>query len=157
LNNKLKIAIVSSLVLTTSVMSAAPALAANYDNSGNKIGFFERIGLMLGFKKVLSPEKQAQRIEEMKQRHEAKLNTRLDALVGAGTISEAQKNELKTKIDAIQQAKLSSAGKTKEEKKQAFKQARTDLKAWAEANGIDLGQIMPKRAQGNKHGMMQNQ
>ena len=156
MNNKLKIAIVSATVATISTVSFTPALAASYNDSGQKINFFDRVALMLGFKKNLSPEKKAQRIEEMKQKHESKLSARLDGLVAEGKITESQKTELRQKIDAIEQAKLNSAGQTQQQKKEATKQARDDLKAWAEANGISLGDIMPQKQPGQHHGNTQN-
>lgn len=149
MNNKLKIAIISTTVATVSLLSAGPAMAATYVD-GQKVGFFDRVALMLGFKKNLTPEQKTQRIEEMKQRREAKLNTRLDGLVSAGKIIEAQKTELKAKLDAIQLAKLNSAEQTKDGRKQAAKQAHDELKAWAESNGINLSDILPNRPAGRK-------
>lgn len=151
MNNKVKLAIISVTVASVSAFSVAPALAASYDANGQKIGFFDRVALMLGFKKDLSPEKKAARIESMKQKHEAKQSARLDALVSSGKITEAQKIELKAKLDAIEQAKMSSAGQTKQQRKEATEQVRNDLKSWAEANGLNLADLVPNKAQSPRH------
>ena len=149
MNNKLKIALVSAGVVAMGSMAAPQALAANQIN-GAHLSFFDRVAMLMGFKKNITPEARDQKIEQMKQKHDAKLNARLDQLVADGKLSEAQKTELKTKLDAINQIKFENASKTPQERKQATKQARQDLKAWAEANGISLGDIMPKRAHGQK-------
>lgn len=149
MNNKLKIALVSAGVVAMGSMAAPQALAANQIN-GVHLSFFDRVAMLMGFKKNITPEARDQKIEQMKQKHDAKLNARLDQLVADGKLSEAQKTELKAKLDAINQLKFENASKTPQERKQATKQARQDLKAWAEANGISLGDIMPKRAHGQK-------
>lgn len=149
MNNKLKVALISASVAVIGSMSVPTALAAN-QLDGKHLSFFDRVALMLGFKSNITPEKRDQKIEQMKQKHEAKLNSRLDQLVADGKLTEAQKTELKTKLDAINQLKFENASKTPQERKQATKQARQDLKAWAEANGLSLADIMPKH--GQKHG-----
>lgn len=151
MNKKLKILIITTAVASISTLSVAPAMAASYDSTGQKIGFFERIALMLGFKKELGPAKQSARIEQMKQKHEAKQTARLDALVRAGKITDAQRTELEARLEAIEQAKSASAGQTKEQRKESTKQARDALKSWAESNGLDLSELMPKRSQTPRH------
>ena len=145
MNNKIRIAIISTAVAGTCVISASPVMAASYNESGQKINFFDRVALMVGFKKNLSPEKKAERINQMRQKRDAKLNSRLDALVTQGKISESQKTELKSKLEAIEAIKEANAGKSPQEVKAATKNAREDLKAWAQANNLTLGDIMPAK------------
>lgn len=88
-NNKLKISLLTVVVAGSATFGAVPALAANHPNG--KVGFFEKIALMMGFKKNLPPEKRAAKIQQMLEGHEAKQNARLDALVAEEKITEAQK------------------------------------------------------------------
>jgi len=143
MNNKIKIAVISTMVVGISTLSVAPALASNQPEG--KVSFFEKVALMMGFKKNLTPEKQAEKIAQMRQKHEAKQEARLNSLVTEGKITEAQKNELKAKLDAIEATKEANAGKSKQEVKAATKTAREDLKAWAQANNLNLGDIMPAK------------
>jgi len=143
MNNKIKIAVISTMVAGISTLSVAPALASNQPEG--KVSFFEKVALMMGFKKNLTPEKQAEKIAQMRQKHEAKQEARLNSLVTEGKITEAQKNELKAKLDAIEAIKEANAGKSKQEVKAATKTAREDLKAWALANNLNLGDIMPAK------------
>mgnify|MGYP003338697116 CR=1 FL=1 len=89
MNNKLKISLLTLVIAGTTVAGAVRALAANHPDG--KVGFFEKISLMMGFKKNLSPEKSAAKIQKMQQKHDAKQTARLDALVAEGKITEAQK------------------------------------------------------------------
>jgi hypothetical protein len=142
-NNKLKISLLTVVVAGSSTFGAVPALAANHPYA--KVGFFEKIALMMGFKKNLPPEKRAAKIQQMVERHEAKQNARLDALVAEGKITEAQKTELKAKLDALEDIRKANAGKPRQEIQAATKAARDDLKAWAEANNLRWGDIMPAK------------
>lgn len=143
MNNKVKIAIISTMVVGLSAVSVAPALAANHPDG--KVGFFEKVALMMGFKKDLPADKRAQHIDQMRQKHADKQAAKLDALVSSGKITEAQKTELKAKIDAIEAVKEANAGKSREEIKAATKSAREDLKAWAQANNLNMSDLMPNR------------
>ena len=143
MNNKIRMAIISTMVVGLSAVSVAPALAANHPEG--KVGFFEKVALMMGFKKDLPADKKAQHIDKMRQKHAEKQTAKLDALVSSGKITEAQKTELKSKIDAIEAIKEASAGKTREEIKAATKNARDDLKAWAESNNLNMSDLMPNR------------
>lgn len=144
MNNKTKLIITSVVASSMLAVSAAPALAA--DTTQPKPSFWDKIMLGIGFKKDLSPEKKQAKIEAMKAKHEQKLNARLDAAVAAGKITTEQKDVLKTKLQALEEIKAQNAGKTKQEKRDASKAAREDLKQWATENGINLSDIMPQKA-----------
>ena len=151
MNNKLRVVIISTAVAGACVTPFTPAMAASYSENGQKINFFDRIALMVGFKKNLSPEKKADRINQMRQKHESKLNARLDALVTQGKISESQKAELKTKLGAIEDIKESNAGKSPQEIKDATKSAREDLNNWLKQNNLSMGDVMGRHmGRGNK-------
>lgn len=146
MNNKTKLIITSVVASSMLVVSAAPALAA--DTNQSKPSFWDKIMMGIGFKKDLSPEKKADRIKAMEVKHEQKLNERLDAAVSAGKLTAEQKDALKAKLEAIEQIKAQNAGKTKQEKRDALKSARADLQQWATDNGVNLQDIMPQKPHG---------
>lgn len=148
MNNKIRIALVTVVVAGSAALGAVPALASNHPDG--KVGFFEKIVLMMGFKKNLTPEKRSTKIQQMQERHEAKQNARLDGLVADGKITETQRTELKAKLDELETIKKANAGKTPQEVQAATKSARNELKAWAKANNLNWGDIMPARTKLNR-------
>jgi uncharacterized membrane protein len=152
MNNKAKLIVTSVVASSMLVVGAIPVLAAT--EQAAKPSFWDKIMLDLGFKKNLTPEKKAARVEEMKTRHTQKLNDRLDAAVAAGKLTTEQRTALQQKLEAIDQIKKENAGKTKQEKKEALKSARADLKQWANDNGVNLQDIMPKKPHGPGMGKM---
>jgi len=146
MNNKAKLIITSVVASSMLVVSSAPALAAT--DSGTKPSFWDKIMLDLGFKKNLSPEKKQAKVADMKAKHAQKLNDRLDTAVAAGKLTAEQRTVLQQKLEAMEQIKQANAGKTKQEKRDALKPAREDLKNWATQNSISLGDIMPQKPHG---------
>ena len=152
MNNKAKLIVTSVVASSMLVVNAVPALAAS--DIANKPNFWNKIMLDLGFKKNLSPEKKAARVEEMKAKHTQKLNDRLDAAVAAGKLTAEQRTTLSQKLGAIEQTRQANAGKTKQEKREALKSARAELKQWASDNGVNLKDIMPQKPYGPGTGKM---
>ena len=153
MNNKTKLIITSVVASSMLVVSAVPALAAT--DTTAKPSFWDKIMLSIGFKKELSPEKKAARVEEMKAKHTQKLNARLDSAVTDGKLTTEQRATVQQKLEAIEQIKQANAGKTKQEKRDALKSAREDLQKWASDNGVNLGDIMPQKPHGPGAGKTQ--
>ena len=143
MNNKAKLILTSVVASSILVVSSAPALAAT--DTTTKPNFWDKIMLGIGFKKQHTPEKRAERIEAMKTKRSQKLDTRLSEAVSAGKLTQEQSEVLKQKLQAIDQIKMQSAGKTKQEKRDAMKTAREDLKQWASDNGFSIQDIMPQK------------
>jgi len=143
MNNKAKLILTSVVASGMLVVSSAPALAAT--DTTTKPNFWDKIMLGIGFKKQHTPEKRAERIEAMKTKRAQKLDTRLSEAVASGKLTQEQSDVLKQKLQAIDQIKMQNAGKTKQEKRDAMKAAREDLKQWASDNGISLSDIMPQK------------
>ena len=143
MNNKAKLILTSVVASSMLVVSSAPALAAT--DTTTKPSFWDKIMLGIGFKKQHTPEKRAERIEAMKTKRAQKLDTRLSEAVASGKLTQEQSDVLKQKLQAIDQIKMQNAGKTKQEKRDAMKTAREDLKQWASDNGISLSDIMPQK------------
>lgn len=143
MNNRTKLIITTVAASTMLVVSSTPALAAA-DNQ-TKPSFWDKIMLGIGFKKQQTPEKRAERIEAMKAKHQQKLDSKLNAAVASGAITTEQKDVLANKISAIEEIKRQSAGQTRDQKKEALKSARADLKQWASDNNVKLADIMPAK------------
>ncbi len=143
MNNKAKLILTLVVASGMVVVSSAPALAAT--DTTTKPNFWDKIMLGIGFKKHHTPEKRAERIEAMKTKRAQKLDTRLSEAVSADKLTQQQSNELKQKLQSIDQIRAQNAGKTKQEKRDAMKAAREDLKQWASDNGISLSDIMPQK------------
>ncbi len=104
--------------------------------------------------KVFDEERTARRVEM-----QAKMEERLNTLVSEGKITEAQKQLILAKHKELQAERGSmmqnKANMTPEQRKETMETKRTELEAWAKANGIDtqylfLGQGM----KGFGHGQM---
>ena len=152
MNSKAKLIVTSVIASSMLAVSAVPALAAT--DTPNKPNFWNKVMLDLGFKKNLSPEKKAARVEEMTAKHIQKLNDRLDAAVAAGKLTAEQRTTLSQKLGAIEQTRQANAGKNKQEKREALKSARTELKQLASDNGVNLKDIMPQKPHGPGTGKM---
>lgn len=81
--------------------------------------------------------------QEMQARYEEKLST----AVKEGKLTEAQKNLLIAKHKEIQAEKLARLESIKSlspsERRSTLQKKKTELKAWAETNGIDLQYLLP--------------
>ena len=81
--------------------------------------------------------------------HKQKLEDRLGQAVKDGKLTEDQKSKLLAKFDEEKSFRDSLKDKTQDERKAAMKQHRTDMEAWAKANGIDMKFLRPH---GGPHG-----
>ena len=75
------------------------------------------------------------------------MQERLTQLVSEGKITEAQKQLIVTKMSELVAARAQEMDalkdKTMAERKALMDQKRTELEAWAKANGIDTQYLMP--------------
>ncbi len=92
--------------------------------------------------KVFDEERATHEAERMQKQKEE-----LASLVTAGTLTQAQADkitakraEIKAEMDANRDAMKS---KTEAERKTAMEAKKTELDAWAKANGIDVKYLMP--------------
>jgi len=89
-------------------------------------------------------EKQAEKAEARAER--------VAELVTAGTLTQEQADELATFKDGFKAeiTALKESGAERDEIKTAMEANRAEVKAWAEAQGIDLNDIKPEK--GKKYG-----
>lgn len=84
--------------------------------------------------------------DEARSEHQAQAQTKLDdklsQAVKDGKITEAQKQAILAKLKELQASKLKSRetwkSQTPEERRAAMEKQKTELEAWAKANGIDM-------------------
>lgn len=82
---------------------------------------------------------------EMGAKHEQEVNSRLDALVTAGTITSAQKSAIQTKLAELKKERdahrdtMKSLSET--ERKAAMDSKRAELEKWASEQGLDLSKL----------------
>lgn len=93
--------------------------------------------------KEVQKEHQAERQAEMKQKQEEHLST----LVSEGKITESQKKAIIAKTEELRKAHIPGTMKnmTQEERKAAMEQHRSELKSWADSQGIDPQYLMMGR------------
>ncbi|MCA9333274.1 hypothetical protein KDA00_05385 [Candidatus Saccharibacteria bacterium] len=79
--------------------------------------------------------------DDMKAKHQEKLEERLSKAVEDGNITEEQKTKILEKLDQLKQDREANKDKvqnmTQEERKAFMEEKRNELKTWAEENGID--------------------
>ena len=108
----------------------------------------ERFGLNQDEVQQVFDEEHQYKMQQRKQRFE----DRLTIAVADGVITAEQKQALLQKMaelrpDAAEMKELSFA-----ERRQLHKQHREEMKAWVEANGIDLKALFPLRGIGEMRG-----
>ncbi len=111
----------------------------------------QKFGLKEADVKAVFDEEHAVHMQEM----QSKAQARLSQLVTDGKITEAQKQLIVTKMSELAAARAQEMGtlkdKTMAERKALMDQKRTELEAWAKANGIDVQYLMPF-GEGRGHG-----
>lgn len=82
---------------------------------------------------------------EMEAQHEARQSERLQDLVDDGTITEAQKDAIKTRVAELKSkhktGKDSFKDLTGEERRTKMEEERSSLEAWAQEQGLDLSKL----------------
>lgn len=131
---------------------AVAAQAAANDSASGPASIITKLAQKFGLKeadvKAVFDEEFAARKADMQTR----MQERLTQLVADGKITETQKQLIVAKQQELHAARAtemeSMKDKTPEERKAFMEQKRTELEAWAKANGIDLQYLMPM-----SHGM----
>lgn len=137
---------VSALVLTMGVIYAAPSMVSAQVSDSSIPPLAQRIAER--FK--LNPEEVQQVFseykDEMHAEHEARMLDKFDQLVSEGKITEDQRNAIVDKLTTLREEHDSQAWQSlsKEERRKKMESKHEELKAWAEAQGIELDVIMPK-------------
>lgn len=88
--------------------------------------------------------------------HEARADEHLADLVEDGTLTQEQADALREKREALHTLMESLKDATPEERKEAMDAQRDEMHAWAEEQGIDLKEVMPRPHHGPRGGFPQN-
>lgn len=90
---------------------------------------------------------------EFKAHGQERQEARLDEAVADGTITEDQKTLLMEKRAEMAESRPDFSDMNEEEAMAAREEHRTEMKAWAEENGIDLEALRPEGGQKHRAGM----
>ena len=90
-------------------------------------------------KKVFEEERAAHQAE-----HKQQLEEKLNQAVKDGKLTEEQKTKLLAKMEEMVQARVEQRQENKEE----IDKRRDEFKTWANQNGIDLDEVLPKLQKG---------
>jgi len=120
------------------------AVGNGYSPLAEKIA--NRFGLNKNEVEAVFEEDRVQRQEEMKTRHEDRLNQ----AVSDGKITEEQKQAVIAKKAELQENRQDMANLTDEERKQKMDEHRQEMETWAEENGVDLGLFMGQGGSGGR-------
>lgn len=135
-------------VTTVAVASLAGigTASAHQGNNGNGDSIVDRLSTTFGLNRE---EVQTVFDEQKSERQEMRRENReknLQGLVDSGVISEDQKNALDAKNEERKAAmkELKSQDLTKEEMRTQMNELRSEFKAWASEQGINLDNIHPE-------------
>lgn len=89
--------------------------------------------------------------DQMTEQRQEQRTQRLQTLVDNGTLSEVQRAAMEAKHEEMHALRdeLKSQDLSREERREKMEQARTELKAWATEQGIDIGSLRPDETKGN--------
>jgi flagellar biosynthesis GTPase FlhF len=135
------------VTLSTVAMLAGGVLAAGAASvnaqglRNNNGGIIQRIAEHFGLDQSevagVFQEYRAQRQTEMA----AKFTENLDQLLAAGKITEAQKQAILAKHEELQNNREDLINASPEDRRAAMQKNREQMQAWAQSQGLDLGQL----------------
>lgn len=126
----------SAAIIAGSSLSTLPALAQGSNNQPQQKNIFEIIAEKFGLKKG-----DVQKV--VQDHHKQKAEERLNKAVEDGKITEDQKKKIIEKMEDNFKFRESLKDKSPEERKEAIKKHREEMKKWAEENKIPIQFIMP--------------
>jgi hypothetical protein len=143
-------AIVAGSMLAVTAASAHIGGGSEEDQAVRVTEFAERFDLEESEVKSYFDEKKTANQAE----REAARAEQVAGLVEAGTLTQTQADELTALKDGFraEAEALKDSGADRDAIKAAMEDNRSEVKAWAEAQGIDLGDIKPERGEGRGHG-----
>lgn len=160
-NRMLKQKLVTMFAILFIFLSGMPAVLPAYAASGNTKGNFfsgliqfiaQKFGLDQNTVKAAVTQYQNQvrasitpRPTQTPEQMAAREKARLDKLVSAGTITSAQETAIIAELATLR-SKYNPANfknLTADQRKQQFQNEQSDIKAWAQSNGIDPKYVTP--------------
>jgi polyhydroxyalkanoate synthesis regulator phasin len=139
-----------ALAVTTGVASVSAfgglAIAAT-NNDGSYPPVVDKIATKFNLNKDEVKKVFDEQRAEHQAEHKKNLEDKLTQAVKDGNLTEDQKTKLLAKMEEFASAREEERDQNREERQQR----RDDLKNWAEENGINLDEILPKPNGGRGH------
>lgn len=147
MNKKVLITGLTSAVIIGSLWTATRVAAQESIDSSRPM---DTLALKIANKFGLNQSEVEAVLGEARQEHQqlrqAQMSQRLEQLVTEGKITQAQKELIEAKHQEMQAARLNQQeawkSMTRQERQAQMEQKRSELKAWAEENGIDTSYLM---------------
>lgn len=115
------------------------------ERAGSMSGLVDKLASTFNLDKTKVQEVFEQQRSEMEQQREIKMNERLQVLVDEGKLSGAQKTAIMAKLKELKENRQENMNEfknmTKEERKSAMDEKRTELESWADEQGVDLNEL----------------
>jgi len=129
MNNKTKLIITSLASVGLLIGAGVPALAV-----GHKL-----------YPKTKAADLASHSAAEKHQTKQSKIASKLDRAVKNGKITADQKAQILAKLDELHSFRETLKDLPEPQRKEAIKAKRTELKQWANDNGIKLGMLLGQR------------
>lgn len=145
----------TGVIAASNLVSAHPGIIADEVQSGLVERLAEDTGADAASIEASLKAYRTEMRDQWEAEHEARRLEHLDSLVDKGTITEAQRDALETKMAEMHAAKkeLRDQDLTHEEMHEMMQQQREEFEAWATEQGIKLESIRPERGHhGGRHG-----
>lgn len=136
------VGVVGAGIVGTGAMVSAESNTTSHDPMSSLV---DKLSSTFHLDKAKVQEVFDQQCVEMGAKHEQEVNSRLDALVTAGTITSAQKSAVQTKLAELKKERdayrdtMKSLSET--ERKAAMDSKRAELEKWASEQGLDLSKL----------------
>jgi len=155
--NKVNVLKAGGISLAVLVGSTLAVTAASAHHGGTEEQRAEKISNYAEKNDVSESEAEAY-FEEKKATRQAERGEKraehIAGLIETGTLTQTQANELTILKDGFkgEVEALKESGAEREEIKAAMEENRSEVEAWAEAQGINLDDIKPERGEGERKG-----
>lgn len=147
------------LILAGAVVAGVTQVKAQSNNNNPYSGLVQMIAQKFGLDQnqvqAVANQYRDQQKQNRQQTIEQREQDRLDKLVQAGKITDAQKQAILNELTALKNkynpANLKSL--TPDQRKQQFQAEQQEIQSWAKSQGIDPGLLMPGFGMGGVRGM----
>ena len=155
--NKVNVLKTGGLSLAVLVGSTLAVTAASAHHGGTEEQRAERISTYAEDNNVSEAEAQTffeEKKTERQAEHAVKRAEHIASLIEAGTLTQTQADELTALKDGFKAevGTLKESGAEREDIKAAMESNRSEVEAWADAQGINLDDIKPERGEGDHKG-----
>jgi hypothetical protein len=149
---------VTVAMVSTLLVTAAPAFAQSTNGNSSPGGFFQGLIQFIEQKFGLDKTQVQSAVQQYQAQRKATITprptltqdqrttmekTRLDKLVSSGKISSDQENSILNELSTLQSKYNLSPSETRQQRKTDMQSMQSDLKSWAQQNNINPMYVMP--------------